>query len=104
MKDYGLSHCPLCGRVWLVTREDDCFMPACGCFGHDTSAANPQRLCEACGMKHVNACSKIPKANPVITWVADNLFAFLSRHERIQARVFGWLEKRGMKIISRQQK
>jgi hypothetical protein len=49
----GESTCPICNRHWLVTPNDDCLLPACGCFGGDTSAANPARPCEACGLKHM---------------------------------------------------
>lgn len=52
----GVSRCPLCGQVWLVTVYADCFMPACGCYGQDTSADNPNRPCEPCGMRHFSAC------------------------------------------------
>lgn len=48
----GESTCPICQRTWLVTPKDDCLMPACGCFGFDTSASNPSRPCETCGLTH----------------------------------------------------
>lgn len=55
MTDAGESTCPICGRVWTVTPLDDCLMPSCGCFGSDTSADNPARPCESCGIAHVYA-------------------------------------------------
>ena len=48
----GMSTCPVCERSWLVTPANDCLLPACGCFGSDTSEKNPRRPCEACGLKH----------------------------------------------------
>ena len=59
--DAGTSTCPVCGRMWLVTPLDDCMLPACGCYGHDTSAANPARICEPCGLRHAFNCEKMPK-------------------------------------------
>jgi len=49
----GYSECPICGKFWLVTPQNDCMMPACGCFGKDFSEANPARPCEDCGKKHM---------------------------------------------------
>src|SRR5262249_43831460 len=54
----GESTCPVCKRHWVVTPSDDCLLPACGCFGSDTSPANPTRPCESCGMAHAFNCSK----------------------------------------------
>lgn len=33
-------------------------MPACGCFGSDSSAANPVRPCEPCGLIHAGMGDK----------------------------------------------
>lgn len=52
----GESTCPICGRHWTVTPLDDCMMPACGHYGFDTSAANPNRPCEDCGIIHAYTC------------------------------------------------
>lgn len=57
--DAGRSTCPICEREWLVTPFDDCMVPACGCYGNDTSAANPARPCDTCGTRHAWSCSKI---------------------------------------------
>lgn len=57
--DAGASTCPICQREWTVTPWDDCLVPACGCYGDDTSAANPARPCEPCGMNHAWACVKL---------------------------------------------
>lgn len=54
----GESTCPMCGRAWTVTPFADCFMPACGCYGDDASAANPNRPCESCGLSHAWKCVK----------------------------------------------
>lgn len=43
----------MCGKHWLVTAAEDCFVPRCGCYGSDSSAANPNRPCEPCGLIHV---------------------------------------------------
>ena len=56
----GPSKCPICGRRWLVTPRDDCMLPVCGCFGEDTSAENPNRPCEPCGLHHAWNCEKMP--------------------------------------------
>lgn len=56
----GISKCPICGRTWLVTPYDDCMIPACGCYGKDSSAENPNRPCEKCGMDHARNCKLIP--------------------------------------------
>lgn len=56
----GASICPLCGRTWLVTAMADCLMPACGCYGHDTTAGNPSRPCEPCGISHSMTCQEMP--------------------------------------------
>jgi len=53
----GISNCPICERSWLVTPLDDCLLPACGCFGWDTTSANPFRPCETCGHQHWANCS-----------------------------------------------
>ncbi len=53
----GESTCPICGRRWLVTPLDDCLLPFCGCYGDDTSAANPDRPCESCGLAHLYICN-----------------------------------------------
>ena len=58
----GMSKCPVCGKEWLVTPGNDCLLPACGCFGSDTSAANPNRICEPCGMHHFANCKKVAAA------------------------------------------
>lgn len=55
-EDAGFSTCPLCQHRWLVTVVEDCFLPRCGCFGFDTSAANPNRPCEPCGLLHARMC------------------------------------------------
>lgn len=52
----GMSTCPLCQRAWLVTPGDDCLLPACGCYGRDTSEANASRPCHACGFSHALSC------------------------------------------------
>jgi hypothetical protein len=54
LADFGESTCPICGRT--VKAWDGCFLPACGCFGDDSSPANPHRPCERCGMQHVKTC------------------------------------------------
>ena len=56
MKDAGFSTCPICKRHWLVTVMNDCMLPACGCYGTDTSADNPNRPCETCGIRHAMNC------------------------------------------------
>jgi hypothetical protein len=53
--DAGESTCPMCRVTWLVTPQTDCLVPACGCFGTDTSASNPNRPCEPCGLAHAMA-------------------------------------------------
>lgn len=62
-QDAGMSTCPLCLREWLVTPWSDCMLPACGCFGSDTSAANPSRPCEPCGITHAWTCPHMPERN-----------------------------------------
>lgn len=52
----GWSTCPMCERHWLVTPTHDCMMPACGHYGYDYSADNPNRPCEPCGLKHAWTC------------------------------------------------
>lgn len=55
----GQSTCPLCKRTWTVTVTDDCFVPACGCYGAWETAArkdNPSRPCTPCGMSHAREC------------------------------------------------
>ena len=59
MINAGYSICPICKRKWLVTMFDDCLLPACGCYGDDTSANNPNRPCESCGIKHALSCEKM---------------------------------------------
>jgi hypothetical protein len=58
----GQSKCPICGKVWAVTPLDDCFLPACGCYGSDTSRENPARPCESCGLQHALTCAKPKEA------------------------------------------
>lgn len=60
-KDAGESTCPACKRHWIVTVFDDCMMPICGCFGHDVSANNPNRVCNGCGIQHAMKCKRMPK-------------------------------------------
>lgn len=55
-RNAGVSKCPICGTEWLVTPYRDCMMPRCGDFGTDSSAANPSRPCEPCGLKHALSC------------------------------------------------
>jgi hypothetical protein len=57
---YGKSTCPLCKTHWPVTIFADCVLPACGCYGHDASAANPQRPCLQCGTEHARTCPHMP--------------------------------------------
>lgn len=59
MINAGTSTCPLCQEFWLVTPKRDCFLPACGCYGEDTSAANPDRPCEQCGLSHAFGCPRL---------------------------------------------
>lgn len=49
----------MCNRTWLVTDVDDCMMPACGCYGTDSSEANPARPCERCAVAHTWTCPYI---------------------------------------------
>lgn len=58
----GWSTCPVCDKRWLVTPQMDCLIPACGCFGHDTSEKNNLRPCEPCGMAHAHDCPFMPAA------------------------------------------
>jgi hypothetical protein len=60
----GESTCPMCGRIWIVTPQDDCFLPGCYCYGTDTSEANPNRPCEQCGLAHAMVCDRDPDAWP----------------------------------------
>jgi hypothetical protein len=66
----GESTCPICGITWRVTPQQDCLMPGCGCFGHDTTAANPARPCGPCGLRHAmnwvkkGYCSNLVKIDP----------------------------------------
>lgn len=53
----GTSTCPICRRHWWVTPLADCLLPACGCYGHDTGAGNPNRPCHPCGLSHALRCS-----------------------------------------------
>ena len=59
MTDAGISTCPICHKTWIVTIMRDCMLPACGCFGEDTSDNNPNRPCEHCGIQHAMTCSKM---------------------------------------------
>ncbi len=52
----GTSTCPICGVHWWVTPLVDCLVPACGCYGDDTSANNRERPCHACGLAHALEC------------------------------------------------
>jgi hypothetical protein len=52
-----MNECPLCGRVWEITRWDDCLVPACGCHGDDPWSGRAP--CEACGLSHAWSCPKI---------------------------------------------
>lgn len=61
VENAGTSTCPLCGKEWLVTRVEDCMMPACGHYGFDASAANPNRPCEPCGIRHAWSCPDLPQ-------------------------------------------
>jgi hypothetical protein len=70
MTDAGISRCPMCGREWLVVPGDDCFLPACGCFGRDTSATNRARPCFGCGMKHAGNCDKMPSSGGLLRRLA----------------------------------
>ena len=54
----GVSTCPLCRGRWLVTPQQDCILPSCGCFGGDVSANNPNRPHVHCGMIHWANCPK----------------------------------------------
>lgn len=56
----GRSTCPQCGRRWWVTPLDDCLVPACGCYGTDTGADNPERPCHRCGLAHATSCEHMP--------------------------------------------
>ena len=64
MVNAGMSKCPVCKREWLVTPLDDCMLPACGCYGHDTSENNPNRICHSCGMNHTKTCLKMESCSP----------------------------------------
>jgi hypothetical protein len=57
----GESTCQICGDTWTVTPARDCLVPACGCYGHDTSPANPARPCESCGIRHAVRCLRRPR-------------------------------------------
>ena len=61
MKNSGISTCPICKETWLVTPLEDCLLPECGCYGYDTSANNPNRPCEHCGLYHAMHCDKMPR-------------------------------------------
>jgi len=65
MNDAGYSTCPICNRDWHVKLFDDCLLPACGCYGDDTSANNPNRPCESCGIRHAMNCPKMELADAV---------------------------------------
>lgn len=60
----GMSTCPICHSTWLVTPARDCLVPACGCFGHDVSAANPSRPHYGCGLTHAMRCEKLKRKEP----------------------------------------
>lgn len=62
-KNSGYSTCPICEKHWLVTPLRDCCLPACGCYGEDTSENNPARPCEHCGIYHAMNCEKLNKEN-----------------------------------------
>ena len=64
--DAGWSTCPICGKKWLVTIFEDCLLPACGCYGDDTSENNPDRPCERCGIDHALHCDKLYKKKRII--------------------------------------
>jgi len=66
MIDAGWSTCPICGKHWLVTVAEDCLLPACGCYGEDTSENNPDRPCESCGLQHALNCKKLRKKKKVV--------------------------------------
>jgi hypothetical protein len=51
------NECPSCGRVWTITRWDDCMVPACGCYGDDPWSGRAP--CESCGLSHAWTCPKI---------------------------------------------
>jgi hypothetical protein len=63
----GASTCPICSRLWIVTPHDDCCLPACDCYGSDTSAANPNRPCYSCGVGHAWSCPTLQKIADSIT-------------------------------------
>lgn len=42
--------CPICGRTFKITPQDDILVPACGCY--DT-APDGELPCEPCGISHV---------------------------------------------------
>lgn len=44
-------------------------MPSCGCYGHDASAANPNRPCELCGLTHRYAHDDQPP--PATMYIRD---------------------------------
>lgn len=52
----GWSTCPICGKKWLVTVEEDCLLPSCGCYGNDVSETNRDRPCFRCGLMHALYC------------------------------------------------
>lgn len=56
----GVSTCPICQLTWTVTILRDCLLPACGCYGSDTSPGNPYRPCHDCGLDHALSCPKKP--------------------------------------------
>lgn len=65
METVGQNVCPVCKREFMVTPQDDVFVPACGCFGVEvTVGALP---CEDCGMAHARSCPNIrEQRTPVI--------------------------------------
>jgi hypothetical protein len=58
---HGHSTCPLCETRWAVTIYADYVLPACGCYGHDGSPANPARPCHTCGAEHARSCQRMPR-------------------------------------------
>ena len=63
MMNAGKSTCPVCKKEWIVTPVEDCCLPVCGCFGSDTSASNPNRPCQNCGITHALKCEKTHSTN-----------------------------------------
>jgi hypothetical protein len=61
MENY--STCPICKKKWAITPMADCFLPGCGCYGHDTSEKNSARPCWECGLQHAFTCPKMKSIN-----------------------------------------